>query len=220
MTLRKRLIGPTLLLTLTATALIATACGGASPTSSNTVTSIPKTPPTTSTPIAAGVTSTNIDQNIRYVATIITNQGSIEIELLSKEAPKTVDNFVTLSNSDFYNGLIFHRVIPDFMIQGGDPNGNGRGGPGYTFEDEFHTTLKFDQPGILAMANSGPNTNGSQFFITTVPTQHLNGAHTIFGRVLQGQEVVDAISRVPTSTGNKPIQDALIQGIQIEEFPR
>jgi cyclophilin family peptidyl-prolyl cis-trans isomerase len=181
--------------------------------------SVPKAPTATTAPISGGGAGTNIGQTIRSVATVITNQGSIDIELLSREAPKTVNNFVTLSNSGFYNGVIFHRVIPNFMIQGGDPTGTGTGGPGYTFEDEFHATLKFDQPGILAMANSGPNTNGSQFFITTVPTPHLNGAHTIFGRVLKGQEVVEAISRVPTSAGNKPIQEVIIQGIQVEEFP-
>ena len=137
--------------------------------------------------------------------------------MFAREAPKTVNNFVTLSKDGFYNGLIFHRVIPNFMIQGGDPTGTGTGGPGYTFEDEFHTTLKFDKPGLLAMANAGPNTNGSQFFITTVPTAHLTGRHTIFGRVLEGQDVVEAISRVHTSVGDRPIPDVKIQGIQIEE---
>ena len=170
------------------------------------------TPMPTATP-----TPIRIDQNNRYIATITTNHGSIEIELFAKEAPKTVNNFVTLSKDGFYNGLIFHRVIPNFMIQGGDPTGTGRGGPDYTFDDEFHTTLKFDKPGLLAMANAGPNTNGSQFFITTVPTAHLTGRHTIFGRVLEGQDVVEAISRVHTSAGDRPIQDVKIEGIQIEE---
>ena len=160
-----------------------------------------------------------IDQDKRYVATITTNQGAIVIELLPKEASKTVNNFVTLSRDGFYDEVIFHRVIPNFMIQGGDPTGTGTGGPGYTFEDEFDPTLKFGEPGLLAMANSGPNTNGSQFFITTVPTPHLNGAHTIFGRVLEGQDVVEAISRVPTSAGGRPVQDVIIQGIRIEETP-
>ena len=159
----------------------------------------------------------NIDQNSKYVATIITNHGSVEIELFAKEAPKTVNNFATLSRDGFYDGVIFHRVIPGFMIQGGDPTGTGRGGPGYTFEDEFDATLRFDKPGLLAMANSGPNTNGSQFFITTAPTPHLTGAHTIFGRVLAGQDVVEAISVVSTSAGDKPIDDVKIQGIEIEE---
>ena len=158
-----------------------------------------------------------VNQDVRYVATIKTNHGAIELQLYSEEAPKTVNNFVTLSNSGFYNGVIFHRVIPDFMIQGGDPTGTGRGGPGYTFADEIHPALKFDSPGLLAMANSGPNSNGSQFFITTVATPHLDGAYTIFGRVLDGQKVAEAISRVPTDEGDKPVQDVIIQGIQIEE---
>lgn len=174
---------------------------------------------TPATPTPGREAPLSIDQNFRYVATIMTNQGSIEIELFPKEAPKTVNNFVTLSRNGFYNEVIFHRVIPNFMIQGGDPTGTGTGGPGYTFEDEFHAGLRFDQPGLLAMANSGPNTNGSQFFITTVPTPHLTGAHTIFGRVLEGQDVVEAISRVPTSGGDRPIQDVKIQSIQIDETP-
>ena len=160
-----------------------------------------------------------LDQEKRYVATIVTNQGDILIELLPKEAPKTVNNFVTLSRDGFYDEVIFHRVIPNFMIQGGDPTGTGTGGPGYTFEDEFDPTLQFGEPGLLAMANSGPNTNGSQFFITTVPTPHLNGAHTIFGRVLDGQDVVEAISRLPASVGDRPVKDVIIQGIRIEETP-
>ena len=160
-----------------------------------------------------------IDQDKRYVATITTNQGAIVIELSPKEAPKTVNNFVTLSRDGFYDKVIFHRVIPNFMIQGGDPTGTGTGGPGYTFEDEFDPTLTFGEPGLLAMANSGPSTNGSQFFITTAPTPHLNGAHTIFGRVLEGQDVVEAISRLPTGAGDRPVQDVTIQGIRIEETP-
>ena len=160
-----------------------------------------------------------IDQDKRFVATITTNQGAIVIELLPKEAPKTVNNFVTLSRDGFYDEVIFHRVIPNFMIQGGDPTGTGTGGPGYTFEDEIEPTLKFGEAGVLAMANSGPNTNGSQFFITTVPTPHLNGAHTIFGRVLEGQDLVEAISRLPVSAGNRPVQDVIIQGIEIQETP-
>ena len=148
-------------------------------------------------------------------ATINTNKGAIVIEFFAEEAPKTVDNFVSLSKKGFYDGVIFHRVIKEFMIQGGDPTGTGRGGPGYTFEDEFVASRVFDRPGLLAMANSGPNTNGSQFFITLVPTTHLNGRHTIFGRVLKGQEVVDAISLVATGQGDKPINDVVIEGIEI-----
>ncbi len=151
-----------------------------------------------------------------YIARVATNKGTFVIELLPNETPLTVNNFVFLSRDGFYNGLIFHRVIENFMIQGGDPTGTGTGGPGYTFE-ELVPSLVFDSPGLLAMANAGPNTNGSQFFITTVPTPHLNGQHTIFGRVLEGQDVVDAISKVPTGNVNRPIEDIIIECIEIEE---
>ena len=127
------------------------------------------------------------------VATFETNKGIIRIELFDDKTPKTVDNFETLCGKNFYDGLTFHRVIPDFMIQGGCPDGNGMGGPGYKFEDEFHPELRHDGPGILSMANAGPNTNGSQFFITHVACPHLDGKHSVFGKVLEGQDVVDAI---------------------------
>jgi len=130
------------------------------------------------------------------VATFTTAKGTIRIQLHEEETPKTVKNFVDLANKEFYNGLTFHRVIADFMVQGGCPKGTGMGGPGYQFEDEFHPNLKHDGPGILSMANSGPNTNGSQFFITHVATPHLDGAHTVFGKVLEGgQDVVDSIAK-------------------------
>ena len=164
-----------------------------------------------------GFKLTGVDQSKLYFATIKTNHGSMIIELLGKEAPKTVNNFITLSRDDFYDNLIFHRVIPRFMIQGGDPSGNGTGGPGYKFEDEFDNSLKFDQTGLLAMANAGPNTNGSQFFITTAPAPHLTGKHTIFGRVLDGQHVAEAISRVTTGPRDKPLEDVVIEDIEIEE---
>ena len=127
------------------------------------------------------------------VATIETDRGTIRLELFADKTPKTVGNFETLAAKGFYNGLKFHRVIADFMIQTGCPQGSGTGGPGYQFEDEFHPELKHNGPGILSMANRGPNTNGSQFFITHVATPHLDGRHSVFGRVLQGQDVVDAI---------------------------
>jgi len=127
------------------------------------------------------------------IATIKTTRGTIKIKLHADKTPKTVDNFVTLANKDFYNGLKFHRVIADFMIQTGCPEGTGRGGPGYKFKDEFHPDLKHDGPGVLSMANAGPNTNGSQFFITHVPCPHLDGKHSVFGRVIEGQDVVNAI---------------------------
>lgn len=149
-------------------------------------------------------------------ATIKTNHGDIGIDLLPEETPKTVDNFVSLAKSGFYDGVIFHRVIENFMIQGGDPDGTGSGGPGYQFEDEIVSSLVFDIPGKLAMANSGPNTNGSQFFITTAPTPHLNGKHTIFGTVTSGQDVVDTISKLDTLPGDKPAEDVLIVGIDID----
>ena len=130
------------------------------------------------------------------VATITTNKGSIRIELFDDKAPNTVANFEKLANDGFYNTLLFHRVIEDFMIQGGCPQGTGTGGPGYMFEDEFHSDLTHSGPGVLSMANSGPNTNGSQFFITHVATPHLDGKHTVFGQVLDdGQEVVNAIQQ-------------------------
>jgi peptidyl-prolyl cis-trans isomerase B (cyclophilin B) len=127
------------------------------------------------------------------IATIETNRGVIRLELFEDKTPKTVANFVKLAEQGFYNGLKFHRVIQDFMIQTGCPEGTGRGGPGYRFSDEFHPTLKHDGPGVVSMANAGPNTNGSQFFITHVPCPHLDGKHSVFGRVVEGQEVVDAI---------------------------
>lgn len=127
------------------------------------------------------------------VATIETPRGVIKIQLFDDKAPKTVENFVTLTNKGFYNGLKFHRVISDFMIQGGCPKGTGTGGPGYNFADEFHPDLKHNSAGILSMANAGPNTNGSQFFITHGPTPHLDGKHSVFGKVISGQDVVDAV---------------------------
>ena len=158
-----------------------------------------------------------IDGDAKYVATIHTNKGDMVIELFAKQAPITVNNFIFLSRDGYYDGVIFHRVIQSFMIQGGDPTGTGTGGPGYKFEDEFDSTLVFDQPGYLAMANSGPKTNGSQFFITVVPTPHLNGAHTIFGRVIEGQDVAVAISLVPANPSSKPLEDVVIQSIEIVE---
>jgi peptidyl-prolyl cis-trans isomerase B (cyclophilin B) len=129
------------------------------------------------------------------IATIATNKGTIKLQLHDDKVPKTVENFEKLAGQGYYDGLKFHRVIPDFMIQGGCPQGTGTGGPGYTFEDEFHAELKHDEPGVLSMANAGPNTNGSQFFITHVPTPWLDNKHSVFGRVTEGQDVVDAIQQ-------------------------
>ena len=155
------------------------------------------------------------------VAVIKTNMGTIEVELFPDKAPKTVENFVGLAEKGYYKGVIFHRVIDKFMIQGGDPTGTGRGGEslwGKPFEDEIVPSLTFDKPGMLAMANAGPNTNGSQFFITVAPTTWLNGHHTIFGQVIDGMDVVYAISKVATSKpGDKPLKDVVIESIKIEK---
>ena len=135
-----------------------------------------------------------IDSKKDYKAIIETEKGEMKINLFEKKVPLTVNNFVFLSNQGFYDGTIFHRVISDFMAQGGDPTGTGRGGPGYSFEDEFDKRLRHDKPGIVSMANSGPNTNGSQFFITHVPTPWLNGKHSVFGEVEEGLDVLFSIS--------------------------
>src|SRR4051812_40507340 len=147
-------------------------------------------------------------------ATMQTNQGTIEIELFDDDAPKTVENFKKLANDGFYNGVIFHRVIPDFMIQGGDPTGTGSGGPGYQFEDEFNDHKV--ERGALAMANAGPNTNGSQFFIVTAEaTPWLDGKHTVFGTVTSGMDVADAISNVETVGQDKPRDEVRIETLSV-----
>ncbi|MGN9775204.1 peptidylprolyl isomerase [Micromonospora sp. H33] len=166
-------------------------------------------------------------------ATLHTNAGPIRLELFPNHAPKTVRNFVELAegtksytdprtgqpgSGPYYDGTISHRVISGFMVQMGDPTGTGRGGPGFTFADEFHPELRFDQPYLLAMANAGPGTNGSQFFITVAPTPHLNNRHTIFGRVAdeQSAKVVDSIANTPTSPADRPLQDVVIERVEIE----
>ncbi|MBU1099853.1 MAG: peptidylprolyl isomerase [Bacteroidetes bacterium] len=153
------------------------------------------------------------------VATMQTNMGNIEIELFEKETPKTVENFIGLSEKGYYEGVIFHRVIENFMIQGGDPTGTGMGGASFwggKFNDEFDPTLKHDVPGVLSMANAGPNTNGSQFFITLVPTPWLDGKHTVFGKVINGLDVVLKIGNVETAGADKPVDDIVIEKITIE----
>jgi len=149
-------------------------------------------------------------------ATLHTNHGAIEVELYAEDAPKTVDNFVMLAQEGFYDGVIFHRVIPDFMIQGGDPTGTGSGGPGYTFEDE--PSPKKIVRGALAMANAGPNTNGSQFFIVTAEAcPWLDGKHTVFGGVTAGMDVVDAIAKVETSANDRPREPVTIERVALAE---
>jgi len=165
-------------------------------------------------------------------ATLRTSEGTVLVRLFPDQAPKTVRNFVDLAEGSrewtdprtrqptaarLYDGTIFHRVIPRFMIQGGDPLGTGTGGPGYRFADEIHPDLQFDRPYLLAMANAGPGTNGSQFFITVVPTPHLNGKHTIFGEVVDGREVVDRISQTQTDRSDRPVQDVVLESVSIEE---
>jgi peptidyl-prolyl cis-trans isomerase A (cyclophilin A) len=160
-----------------------------------------------------------------------TNQGTFKIHLFADKAPKTVENFVGLAEGTkewtdpktgkkekkpFYNGLIFHRVIDNFMIQGGDPTGTGMGGPGYKFADEFNPELRHSKPGILSMANAGPNTNGSQFFITVVPTPFLNDKHSVFGEVVEGMDVVNKIAKVKTGAQDRPVDPVVIKTIKIE----
>jgi peptidyl-prolyl cis-trans isomerase A (cyclophilin A) len=165
-------------------------------------------------------------------ATLVTSLGDIKVRLLTETAPDTVENFVGLATGSkqwtdptsgekksepLYNGTVFHRVIPNFMIQGGDPLGTGTGGPGYKFHDEVDAGPKFDGPGYLAMANAGPNTNGSQFFVTVAPTPHLTGRHTIFGIVEEGQDVADAISKVGTDGRDRPHEDIVLNEVRIQE---
>jgi cyclophilin family peptidyl-prolyl cis-trans isomerase len=149
-------------------------------------------------------------------ATLHTNHGAIEVELFDDEAPKTVENFRKLAGDGFYDGVVFHRVIPDFMIQGGDPTGTGMGGPGYTFEDEFNDHKV--ERGALAMANAGPNTNGSQFFIvTTGAAPWLDGKHTVFGRVTGGMDAVDSIEKTDTDANDKPREPAVIERVELPD---
>lgn len=148
---------------------------------------------------------------------IETTLGNIEADLFKAEAPKTVENFVTLSKKGFYDGIVFHRVIPGFMIQTGDPTGTGMGGPDYTFEDEFSPNLRHDKAGILSMANSGPNTNGSQFFITEGPTPHLDNRHSVFGQVTGGMDVVEKIANADRDGRDKPLEDIKMNKVVIVE---
>ncbi|MGK5088246.1 peptidylprolyl isomerase [Bdellovibrionota bacterium FG-2] len=182
------------------------------------------------TAINQGILEEKLGLGTGLYAVIDTTVGEIVCRLEEERTPETVKNFVGLatgekeytdpktskkSNAPFYNGTIFHRIIKDFMIQGGDRLGQGTGGPGYKFKDEFHPTLKHSGPGILSMANAGPNTNGSQFFITLVPTPWLDGAHTVFGSVVRGQEVITQLGLTPTDSGDRPKQEVGIKTIRI-----
>jgi cyclophilin family peptidyl-prolyl cis-trans isomerase len=151
------------------------------------------------------------------VAKFETSKGNFTIELFEDKAPITTKNFIDLVNKKFYDGLIFHRIIDGFMIQGGDPKGNGTGGPGYKIPDEFHPDLKHDAAGILSMANAGPNTGGSQFFITLAPTPHLDKKHAVFGKVITGMDVVKTIGKVKTGSMDKPVEDVVVKKITIEQ---
>lgn len=151
------------------------------------------------------------------LAELETDRGVIRLELYGDKAPKTVQNFVNLSQRRFYDGLIFHRVIPGFMIQTGDPNGDGSGGPGYSFPDEFHESLRHDSAGVLSMANSGPNTNGSQFFITLAPQKRLDGKHAVFGRVVDGLDVCKEIALLPRNDRDRPFDPPKIISITIRD---
>ncbi|TDQ52323.1 peptidylprolyl isomerase [Actinorugispora endophytica] len=171
------------------------------------------------------------DAKGQLFARLSTNRGEIVLRLFSDEAPETVENFVGLAEgtkewvdprtgqptkAKLYDGTVFHRVIKGFMLQGGDPLGNGRGGPGYRFKDEPHPSLKFNRPYLLAMANAGPNTNGSQFFITVGATDWLNGKHTIFGEVVEGRNVIDTIAEVATDQMDKPLEPVVVESVSIE----
>ena len=181
--------------------------------------STPPEPVPASAPAAATANKQSDDKPSapNSVAVFATSQGQFKVELYEDKAPQTAKNFIALAEKGFFNNLIFHRVIDKFMIQGGDPSGNGTGGPGYTIPDEFHPSLKHDAAGILSMANRGPNTGGSQFFITLAPTPWLDGKHAVFGKVVEGMDVVQAIGKTKTGAGDRPITPVVINKVTIEK---
>lgn len=183
------------------------------PTANQTTATTPAPTTVTPTPFPSATEASSANP----VAIIHTNMGDIKIELFQDEAPVTVNNFIKLANDGFYDGIIFHRVIANFMIQTGDPTGTGMGGPGYKFADEFDPDLRHDGPGVVSMANSGPNTNGSQFFITLEATPWLNDKHSVFGRVIEGQDVVKQIGSVETDSRDRPVTDVVMEQVIIEE---
>ena len=220
----KRLLLLIALLTISSLVLVLVACSDEEP--EPTATTVPAAPvaaggqtDTTAVMLTSGEEARTpmgaLDTSKTYHATFITDAGEFKILLFDDEAPLTVENFINLTTIGFYDGLMFHRVIPEFMAQGGDPTGTGAGGPGYRFRDEFDATRRHDKPGILSMANAGPNTNGSQFFITFVPTPHLDGKHSVFGEVIEGIENVLKLEVRDPGTAQLP--GDLIQSITITE---
>ena len=157
-----------------------------------------------------------IDLDKTYTATMVTSKGTMELLLDHHGAPVTVNSFVFLARWHYYDGIVFHRIIPGFVLQGGDPTGSGAGGPGYRFNDELPKPGRYEL-GSLAMANAGPNTNGSQFFVTVAPTPHLDNKHSIFGEVIEGYDVVEKISKVPRSSGDRPVKEVRIKSVTIEK---
>lgn len=149
------------------------------------------------------------------VAQFDTTHGTFKVELFEERAPKTTKNFIDLIEKEYYDGVVFHRVIPDFMLQGGDPEGTGRGGPGYTIDDEFHPELTHEGEGILSMANAGPNTGGSQFFITLTATPWLDGKHAVFGKVIEGLEIILQIGAVATGSGDRPLEEVVMTTVRL-----
>ena len=169
-----------------------------------------QTPTTTSDPITEEPMQPN-----RH-AVIQTNMGTMELELFEQRAPVTTKNFVDLAEKGYYDGIIFHRIIDGFMIQGGDPTGTGRGGPGYSIDDEFHSELRHADAGVLSMANSGPDSGGSQFFITLVPTPGLDGKHAVFGQIVKGEDILKAIGSVDTDVGDRPLEEVIMEKVTIQ----
>lgn len=203
----KKLIGGIFILLL-----VFTGCGAQDVAKTQAVKAEPAKPQVAAPLAAAPNTSSN-----NPVAVFETSKGTFKVELFADKAPLTVANFVTLAKKGFYDGTIFHRVIDGFMIQGGDPKGNGTGGPGYAIKDEFSDKLKHDKKGMLSMANAGPNTGGSQFFITLGPTPWLDGKHSIFGQVIEGMPVVEAIGKAKTSPDDRPLEKVTVKKVSIVE---
>jgi cyclophilin family peptidyl-prolyl cis-trans isomerase len=193
----------------------------ATPPASNPTPAAPAPTPAPTTPTTQTSPSTTISPEGTHMPNPIvvfeTNHGTFKAEIFADKAPLTAKNFLDLTNKGFYNGLTFHRIIKDFMIQGGDPNGNGTGGPGYKIKDEFGPGLKHSVPGMLSMANAGPNTGGSQFFVTLVPTPWLDGKHAIFGQVIAGMDIVQKIGKLPTDSGDEPLNPVVMEKVYVQK---